>query len=103
VVTKPGASKAAGVSGTAKVAKSLLGSKGTWARATSYSYKWYACTSAGTSKTAVPSGCTAISGATSTSFKLTTKQKGKYIRFAVTARNTGGSTVSVSAASAKVK
>lgn len=102
VVTKPGASKAASVSGLARVARTLVGGKGTWARATSYTYRWYACTASGTSKTAVPSGCTAITGATSTSFKLTIKQKGKYLRFAVTARNAGGSTVSVSAASGKV-
>ena len=101
-VTKPSASKAASVSGTAKVTKSLTGSKGTWARATSYSYRWYACSSSGTAKTAVPSGCASISGAISTSFKLTTKQKGKYIRFAVTARNSAGSTMSVSATGAKV-
>jgi len=100
--TKPSASKAASVSGTAKVGKSLLGGKGTWTGAPTYAYKWYACSASGTAKTSVPSGCTAITGATSTSFKLTTKQKGKYIRFGVTARNAGGSTVSVSAASAKV-
>jgi hypothetical protein len=80
----------------------LTGGKGTWARATSYGYKWYACSAAGSAKTVVPSGCTAISGATAASFKLTTKQKGKFIRFAVTAKNSAGSTVSVSAASAKV-
>jgi hypothetical protein len=102
VVSKPSASKAASVSGSAKVSKSLLGSKGTWSGSPTYSYKWYACSAAGSAKTSVPSGCTAISGASGTSFKLTTKQKGKFVRFAVTAHNAGGSTVSVSAASAKV-
>jgi len=101
--SKPSLSKAASVAGTAKVAKSLVGGKGTWTGTpTYYSYKWYACSAAGSAKTAVPSGCTAITGATAASFKLTAKQKGKFIRFAVTARNSGGSSVSVSAASAKV-
>ena len=101
-VAKPGLSKAASVSGTAKVAKTLVGAKGTWTRATSYSYKWYACSATGAAKTSVPSGCVAISGATKSSFKLTTKQKNKYIRYAVTASNTTGSSISVSKASAKV-
>ena len=101
-VTKPGLSKAASVSGTAKIAKTLVGAKGTWARATSHSYKWYACSSSGAATTAVPSGCAVISGATKSSFKITSKQKNKYIRFVVTARNTGGNAISVSKASAKV-
>ena len=100
--SKPSASKSASVAGSAKVAKSLVGNKGTWSGATSYTYKWYACSASGSAKTTVPSGCTAITGAAGTSFKLTVKQKGKYIRFGVTARNAGGSTISVSAASAKV-
>jgi|GEM_PF-1591053 len=101
-VAKPSLSKAASVTGAAKVAKSLVGGKGTWTGSPTYTFKWYACSAAGSAKTAVPSGCTAISGATAASFKITAKQKGKFIRFAVTAKNSAGSTVSVSAASAKV-
>ena len=99
---KPAASKAAGIAGTAKVAKSLVGGKGTWTGSPTFTYKWYACSAAGSAKTSVPSGCTAISGAAAASFKITAKQKGKFIRFGVTAKNAAGSAISVSAASAKV-
>jgi len=99
---KPRVSKVASVAGAATVGKALASNKGTWTGATSYSYKWYACTTSGPANTAIPSGCVGISGATGTSLKLTAAQKGKYIRFGVTAKNAVGSSISVSAASSKV-
>jgi len=101
-VDKPSAAIGVSVFGTAKVTKSLTGRKGTWTGAPTYSYKWYTCRTSGYGGATLPGDCTAITGATSTSFKLTTKQKGKYIRFVTTARNAGGSTISVSATSSKV-
>lgn len=78
------------VSGTAKVSKVLTANAGTWAGvpAPTVAYLWYACSSKVTSvKTSVPAGCTAISGATSKTFKLKSAQAGKYIGVKVTATN----------------
>ena len=101
-VAKPKATKAASITGTAKTESPLTGGKGTWTGSPTYAYKWYACTTGGTAKTAVPSGCTAITGATKAAFTVTPSQEGKYLRFATTAKNRGGTTISVSAATAKV-
>lgn len=101
---KPRVTKAPTVAGTAKSGLTLTGSKGIWTGSPTptYTYKWYACTTWGTAKTVIPSGCTAIYGATKTTLLLTDNQLNKYIRLAVTAKNTGGSTLSVSTATAKV-
>ena len=60
---------------------------------------WYACP---TSKTAGASlaGCSAISGATSTTFTITSAQLGTYLVFAATGTNGSGSAVASSASSA---
>jgi hypothetical protein len=99
---KPLVSKVASLAGSAAVGKALAGNKGKWLKATSYSYKWFACTTAGPAKAAIPGGCVPISGAAGTSFKLTAAQKGKFIRFGVTAKNAAGISISISAASNKV-
>jgi len=101
-VAKPKATKAATVGGVAKTESALTGAKGTWTGSPTFTYKWYACTVAGTAKTAVPSGCTAIPGATKPAFTIAAAQEGKHLRFATTAKNRGGTTISVSAATAKV-
>ena len=100
--SKPKLNKAASITGTAKVGQKLTASKGSWSGATSWSYKWYACSATGTAKTAVPAGCVAISGATASTYKLATKQKGKFIRVFVTGTNTSGKTYSASATKGKV-
>ena len=101
-VAKPKATKAATITGVAKTDSTLSGTKGTWSGKPTFTYKWYACTSAGTSKTSVPSGCTAIAGGSKTSLTITSAQEGKFLRFGVTAKNRGGSAISVSAATARV-
>ncbi|MCT9080416.1 hypothetical protein [Streptomyces fulvoviolaceus] len=81
----PKSTKAPVISGTAKVGRTLKTSKGTWSLTpTSYSYQWYA-------------NGKAISGATKSSLKLKTAQKGKKITVKVIAHRTGhkdGSAVS---------
>jgi hypothetical protein len=85
---------AAKVSGTAKVGKKLTLNTGTFTGAptATKTIKWYACSKAVTKATTkAPSGCKAISGATSSSLTLKSAQKGKYIAALVTASNGVGS------------
>jgi hypothetical protein len=81
------------VTGTAKVAKTLTAA-GTW---TGYptptlTYKWYACTKAVSAAIAtIPQSkkCTKIKGATGSTFKLKSKQRGKYVAVLVTGTSLG--------------
>ena len=102
----PANTLAPSISGTAKVATQLTGSPGTWggypAPSTPYAYAWFSCTGSGSASATKPSNCTAISGATASTFTPTSTQVGKYLRLKVTASNTSGSTFYFSAATAKV-
>lgn len=91
---KANASAKPTISGTAKVSKTLTAKKGTWTGypAPTISYQWYACSSSiSTPKSAVPTSCKKISGATKTSFKIVSAQKGKYVALLVTGSSTGTS------------
>ncbi len=84
------------ISGTATQGQSLSASQGTWTGSpTSYAYQWEDCNTSG-------SGCANISGATSSSYTLTSNEVGDTLRVAVTATNGGGSASATSAASAVV-
>ena len=70
------------VTGTSTVGKTLTAAKGTWTGypTPTFTYQWYACTRAVTiALTNVPSTCVRISGATKSTFKLTSTQRGKYV------------------------
>jgi hypothetical protein len=97
VARKPAVTTLPKVSGTAKVGNSLSVSTGTWQNSpTSYAYQWLRCTSYGTS-------CKKISGATSSSYLLTTTDAGHRLKAKVTASNAAGSvTKATSNTSAKV-
>lgn len=100
-VTKPVMRVGASVSGTAKVGKTLTAVKGSWTGASVvYSYKWYRCTVKATVATkAAPlasAKCSAISGATKSTYKATSSDNGKYLRVLVTAKNSAGSVLSLS-------
>ena len=80
------------VSGTAKVEKTLTAKNGTWTGSPtpSVTRQWYACKTAVTAaKSTVPSNCTKIPGATGTSLKLASAQKGKYVTVLVTGISAG--------------
>ena len=103
----PSNSKAATISGTAKVGKSLTVAKGTWSGtpAPTFTYSWYRCTVAGKVGTAAPAAsakCSVIAKATSASYKLVAADKGKYVRALVKATNSKGSKYSLTVTSAKV-
>ena len=78
------------ITGTAKVGKKLTAKAGTWSPKPTLSYQWYA-------------GSSKIKGATKSTFKVTSKQKGKKITVKVTATKSGYQTVTkTSKATAKV-
>jgi hypothetical protein len=69
------------VAGTATVGRTLTAG-GTWVGypTPALTYQWYACTRAVTAiRTTVPSTCKKITGATRSTFKLTSAQRGKYV------------------------
>jgi hypothetical protein len=56
-------------------------------------YQWYSCTRAVAANTvSLPVGCSPIAKATASTFKVTTKQKGKFITVAVKNSNGVGTT-----------
>jgi hypothetical protein len=95
------------VTGTAKVSKTLAAEKGTWSGypTPTVSYQWYACSgSISTPRSAVPTSCKKITGATKSTFKIASAQKGKFISVLVTGVSAGTSkTTWLSKSTAKVK
>ena len=78
------------ISGTTTQGQTLSTTNGSWTGSpTSYSYQWRDCNTSGAS-------CTNISGATSSSYTLTSNDAGDTLRVIVTATNTGGSTPATS-------
>ena len=72
------------VSGTAQVGQTLTTTAGTWSGSpTTYAYQWQRCDATGV--------CTAISGATATTYLLTPGDIGATLEVVVTATNTVGS------------
>ena len=72
--------------GTATVGRTLT-ARGTWVGypTPTLRYQWYVCTRAVTAaRSTVPSTCKRITGATRSTFKLTSAQRGKYVAVLVT-------------------
>lgn len=81
----PGNTALPTITGTAKDGQTLTSSNGTWSGSpTSYTRAWQRCDTAG-------ANCTAISGATATTYLLTSADVGRTIRVKVTATNASGS------------
>ncbi|MCW3157451.1 hypothetical protein [Micropruina sonneratiae] len=79
------------ISGTAKVGKTLTAKAGTWTSGAKLTYQWYR-------------GSSKISGATKSTYKLTSASKGKNLKVKVTGKKAGYTTVTkTSAATATVK
>jgi hypothetical protein len=72
--------------GTATVGRTLT-ARGTWVGypTPTLRYQWYVCTRAVTvARSTVPSTCKRITGATRSTYKLTSAQRGKYVAVLVT-------------------
>jgi len=96
VVAKPTVVAVPALTGTAKVGLPLSVSTGSWTYwPTSYAYQWLRCSSTGTS-------CVAITGATKSSYTLTTTDAGHKLEAMVTAKNAAGSTSATSGKSSTV-
>jgi hypothetical protein len=84
------------ISGSAVVGNTLTAAQGSWSGPpTSYSYSWRRCDSAG-------NACTAIAGATASSYKLVSADAGHRLRILVKASNASGTASKRSAATAVV-
>jgi hypothetical protein len=85
------------ITGTAKEGQQLSASTGTWAGSATitYAYQWQTCNASG-------AACTAISGATLSSYRLTSTDVGKTVKAVVTATNAIGSASATSAATAAI-
>jgi len=84
------------ISGTAQQGNALTTSNGSWTNSpTSFTYQWQSCNASGAS-------CSDISGATSSSYTLTTADVGQTVVSVVTASNAGGSDSQASGASAVI-
>jgi hypothetical protein len=87
----PASTSAPVVSGTAQSGQTLTASTGTWnGSPTAYAYEWRRCDASGT-------GCSAIAGATASSYAVGDGDVGATLRVAVSASNAGGSTTATSA------
>ncbi len=108
VAVAPVLKTAASLSGTAKVGSTITANKGSWTGTPTptYSYKWYRCTLSSTKvATAAPASsakCSVISGKTTSTYKLTSADKGKYVRVLVTVKNSKGTKYSLTKTTGKV-
>ena len=93
------------VRGTARVGKTLTAAKGTWTESPTFRYQWYACTTAvSAARTDVPRTCKSIKGATRSTFKLTSKQRNKFVAVRVTGTSVGAlATTWLSKTTAKIR
>jgi len=78
------------ITGTSLVGKTLTAAKGTWTGypTPTFTYQWYACSTAvSAARTTIPSTCKKITGATRSTFKLASAQRGKYVAVFVTGKS----------------
>ena len=84
------------VSGSPILSKVLTGSRGTWTGSNiNYTYAWLRCDTNG-------ANCAAITGATGTTYTITSEVLGATIRFAVTASDSSGATTVASNPTAEI-
>ena len=89
------------LSGTPTKGSSLTGNAGTWigTPAPTIAYSWYRCDSEVSAAVELQDGCTAIAGATMSSYRLTDSDLEKYIVFGATGTNAGRSLLVLTASS----
>jgi hypothetical protein len=89
--TAPANTKKPSISGTLREGQTLTAAKGDWSGSTpiSYAHQWQRCDDAG-------NNCTAVGGATQTTYKLVAADVGRRMRVDVRASNTQGTTTATS-------
>jgi hypothetical protein len=87
------------ISGPARVGRTLTAGNGSWTRSQpmTFAHQWLRCT------TTAISSCIDISGATATTYVVTTADRGHRLRVRVTATNAGGSAAATSNPTTSVK
>jgi hypothetical protein len=93
------------VSGTATSGQTLTLAANTWSGTPTptISYQWMRCTQAlGSISSTKPASCSEIGGATSTTYTLTATDVGKYVLIQITASNSAGTVIRVTASTAVV-
>jgi len=96
-VAPPVSEAAPTIAGTPRVGRTLTATPGRWSNSpTSFAYAWSSCDAHG-------NGCTAIAGATGTTYVLAAGDTGKTIRTSVTVKNAGGFASAMSAPTAQIK
>jgi hypothetical protein len=83
VLPPPQDTIAPGITGTAQQGDTLTATPGIWNNSPNYGYAWQDCDTSG-------NNCSAISGATSSTYKLAAADVGKLVSVTVTASNSGG-------------
>ena len=105
--SKPQAAGALKVAGTAKNGKQLVATLPTFSSVSDIgvtTMQWYACASKVTVvQITIPAGCVPIPKAVTAKFKVTAKQKNKFLALAVTNTNRVGTTILFSPTTAKAK
>lgn len=94
------------IAGTSKKGKKLSGSSGTFYPGQlpeTTTYQWYSCDTLVTEISHDAAGCTQITNATAKTYKLTSAEKGKYIRLDVIRTNDAGTTHEVTKSTSLVK
>jgi hypothetical protein len=94
-----------------RVGSTLTASRGSWSAfpSATFKYQWYRCTSSTTSavpytsSTQKPAGCTLISGATRSTYKVGTLDRGRYLAVRITATNSAGTRYLFSLATPKIR
>lgn len=89
----PVATAAPSISGSPVVGATLTAAQGSWTGATSYRYTWSRCRDT----------CSAIAGATGTTYRVAWADRNARLRVTVTGQNASGSTASSSALTAPVR
>lgn len=105
VGTAPANSSAATITGTARVGSTLTATPGTWTGTPSptVSLTWVRCAAAqSASSTTLATGCATISGATGSTYVLTSTDLGKFISVSETATNAVGTATLISPSTAVV-
>lgn len=88
--TLPEQTAAPSFTGTMMAGNTLTASPGTWQGSPTISYFWLRCSNPVSVFTSVPSGCSAIEGANSSTYALTSADVGKYVTFQIAATNSVG-------------
>jgi hypothetical protein len=108
IILKPSIDRPPLLSGSNRVNSTIKITNGLWSGSspTTTSYRWYRCNSAVREKlSSIPkaSSCSTISGANKSSYKLTSRDRNKYITALVTTRNVAGTASSTCKTLARVR